>query len=602
MRAQRAKARRFAPYHAALGLLCVAGCNELLGLDPGIVRTNGGDAGEATGGALGESGAPGNGKAGFGGSRGGSTSGAGGSAADDGTGGSAGEGAGGSAGEGASGTGGSGPDAGASAGSGGSSRGVCSTNTECREQDFDWPHICRAGRCIDITNDYCDIVIGHEYLEPEPEPFIIGVIWLRQRPQSESIGRERRYWALRLALDEFRDSAASRGGIPINGVTRQPLMLVCSYPRDDLFDSYDIEHQLVDHLVETVGTPGILLLTDEVHYTASYALDEKNYDVLFLHPGGLTPEVAALDDDGRIWHMLGQDLDLAPIYVPLVERIEEHVNPAATRTRPTRLVMIVPSIGGFYGAQLPAPLSSTLRLNGRPVSEQLDENFFVIRQEPFVDVGARTAERAPDIVVNLVSSSFHPHIEAAVRERNAPLPFYVGPPFETGQRVMIPAMEKDPSLRKRFVGVGPAAAEETGMYRDYLARARSVAPADVDMRELENFYDLPYFLLYAAAAAGRSGEVNGHTLRDGMLRLIGGARHDIGPLEIPTILDILGNTDEKIGFYATMGAPNFDLDSGARIVPGSVWCVTEKYGLAYHQLRHDPATGELRGTFSCFDF
>ena len=161
----------------------------------------------------------------------------------------------------------------------------------------------------------------------------------------------------------------------------------------------------------------------------------------------------------------------------------------------------------------------------------------------------------------------------------------------------------DSSLRTRVVGVNVAAAEDPTMYNGYLTRARLLAPSIVNVEALENFYDSVYFLLYAATAAGTSGELGGRKLRDGMFRLLEGEPHKIGPAEIPTILDILTRDPQSsISFQATMGAPLFDLDTGARIVPGSIYCVREDQTFAYDVLRHNRQTGALYGTFPCFDF
>jgi hypothetical protein len=572
-------------------LLLSTGCNEVLGLDPGTPVATAGSAGEATGGALGAGGEVGTGGTTNGGS-GGSSGSSGSSGADAGQ---AGDHSGGTD-SGGTDTGGADNGGTSTGGSGGTPHGSCTTTTDCRDQGFDWPHICRRGTCIDITTEHCEFLVGSGAIQSEPEPFIIGVYWPTVEPTS--LAKSPRYWALRLAVEEFID----QGGIPIGGQRRLPLMLICTLtntpdPTRDL-------NAIMDHLTVTVGAPGVIMLSpaNQTIYPVRYVLQDQRRDVLFIHTSGPTSELENLADDGRLWHMLGTPRDLASIYVPLVERIEEHVNPAGTRTRPTRLVLIRPYDDTHFGAQIAAPLVDGLRINGASVAGQLDANYFQVI--PLGDrefVVATIAALEPDIVVDLDNIWFYPLIDAKARERGSRQPFYVVPPFVATSSEFLAAMT-DSSLRTRVVGVNVAAAEDSTMYNGYLTRARLLAPEVVNVEAMENFYDSVYFLLYAAAAAGTTGELTGSKLRDGMLRLLAGESRKIGPAEIPTILDILTrDSQSSISFQATMGDPLFDLDTEARIVPGSIFCVREDLTFAYDVLRHNRESGALYGTFPCFD-
>ncbi len=95
----------------------------------------------------------------------------------------------------------------------------------------------------------------------------------------------------------------------------------------------------------------------------------------------------------------------------------------------------------------------------------------------------------------------------------------------------------------------------------------------------ENFYDAPYFLMYAAAAAPPiSSEVRGQDLVDGMKRLIDmdGPQYRIGLNKIPSTLQAL--TNGSIRLDGTMGPPEFNPTTGSRTTAGSVWCA----GIDYH--------------------
>src|SRR5688572_18209273 len=114
-------------------LLVTAGCNEVLGLDPGTPAT-GGNAGEPMAGT-GAVGATGGTASGTGASGGATNAGTGATSGDAGQ-----------TGQGGAGRGGS--DSGGG-GTGGFTRGTCESNADCIAQGFDWPGVCRSGRCID---------------------------------------------------------------------------------------------------------------------------------------------------------------------------------------------------------------------------------------------------------------------------------------------------------------------------------------------------------------------------------------------------------------------------------------------------------------------
>ena len=585
-------------------LLALSGCNELLGLDAGKLGGNAGEAGEGASAEGGTSGA-----------MGGTSPSSGGTDATSGDGGRAGDGAGatsGDAGRAGDGTGGSAAGRGGNAGRGGSDAdnggtggfadGACGRNRDCIEQGFDWPGICQSGRCIDITTDDCNIVMGAEHLSTEIEPVIFGVLFTGLDPVN--IGRSAFYWDLQLAMDEF----VEEGGIPIGGVVRRPLLIACHGPANT--DPEWIARSL-DHLVDNVGVPGIVALTtpNELAFAAQRTLfGAKPHDVFFLHHSGTNANLANLDDGGRVWHMLGSDLDVAPTYVPLVERVEAKVNPLGTANRrPTRLVLLQPGGTFFFGARLWMPLDATLRINGALAHDQDQENYFVVSPEgrTWNDTFDAIAELNPDIVVDLSGNwDISYYLDQEMRSRSLPPPYYVVTGAVANDLDLIYLMYLDPTLRERVVGVNTAAAEDTTLYDAFMARAR-LLPTTVSLMGTENIYDPLYFLFYAAAAAGVDGTLDGTKLASAMKRLTHGERHDIGPAEIPTIFELLTDASEpdaSIAFYATMGAPDFDERTGARIVGGSVYCVRDDLSFASDVLRYDRMTQSLYGTFPCFDF
>jgi hypothetical protein len=91
-------------------------------------------------------------------------------------------------------------------------------------------------------------------------------------------------------------------------------------------------------------------------------------------------------------------------------------------------------------------------------------------------------------------------------------------------------------------------------------------------------------------------------MSQGMRRLITGPRRDIGPNGIDSVIERLSDPDAILSLYGTLGEPEYHLPTGARVAYGSVWCVDDDYDVVFDALRYDEYTGELSGTFPCFEF
>ena len=553
-------------------LVAAVACNEVLGLEPGRLGSSGG-------GSAGISGSPNQGGSA------GSTSGtsAGGASAMGGGGGARAGVAGqsGASGAGMGGEAGAAPD--------------CTSREECRQQGHEPPHLCLGGKCVDAKTSDCSLLIGGGDLEEEP---VLFGAFARFDPLL--VGNYPFYWNLVLAVSEFNE----RGGIPI-GRKRRVLLVLCHGPNDVSVTSME---RSVDHLVERLGIPSILMLTSvgDLEIAAGRAF-LQGQNVFMLHSNGATQRLLDLDDDGRVWHMLGSVTDMAPAYVPLVERVEVLINSGAPAgaVRPNRLVMAVPFGEDFR--ELENQLDGILRINGRPVADQIGEgNYLRLYQRGTLqEEAARIAEFEPDIVVNFIggSSSLLPMIDEEMRARGAPPPFYVLSFAASHSTPLESTVRADSDLRRRIVGANFAGATDSSVYDEYLARLRLLAPQVPNLEGTENYYDAAYFLLVSAAAASHDLPLDGRKIADGMKRLTQGARYDIGPgAGIDHIFDRLTSDPEAtLSLHGTLGAPEFDTRTGARISDASVWCFDQDANFVYDALRYNRVTRELEEYFPCFD-
>lgn len=465
----------------------------------------------------------------------------------------------------------------------------CSSNVDCQEQGFDWPHVCKRGACVDITTQQCKLMLGAETLPPSPEPVIFGAF---ARFEPHAIGTQAFYWSFYLAMSEF----IAHSGIPLGDTLHPPLMLLCHGPRSgDLGEM----NQTLDHLVDKVHVPAIMMVSSgrDVSYAARRLIQERGRDVLLIHHAGASDELVRLQDDGLVWHMLGSDAAVVKAYVPLIERLERLIR--RDGREPTRLA-ILDSQGSGGVSPL---LATTVRINGEVLASQLNENYYFIRPlGSYTDVGVSIAELAPDIIVDLSSGYLLSSIDKAFRERGLPLPYYVYSQDGFHSALILAAIREAPTLRSRVVGVKSASGPDSTSYERYLARVQVVAPSVVTMEGTGNIYDMAYLTLYAAVAGGNSEELNGSALRTGLMRLLTGERHDVGPEGIERAQEFLASDPEgTMSLYGTLGPPNFDPSTGARQTQGAVWCIDEEFSFSNDVLRYDESNDTLEGEFTCFE-
>jgi hypothetical protein len=127
------------------------------------------------------------------------------------------------------------------------------------------------------------------------------------------------------------------------------------------------------------------------------------------------------------------------------------------------------------------------------------------------------------------------------------------------------------------------------------------------LENMENFYDAPYFLLYAAAASNAE-QPGGADLARGMLRLLEGTPLAVGEEDIPAVLaELNAGPNASVALEGTLGPPDFDAQTGARKhTPSAAFCITgggdEALAYRHDALRYDPERDVLTGSFDCFPF
>jgi hypothetical protein len=461
------------------------------------------------------------------------------------------------------------------------------------------------GTCATITTPDCARILGDEWLndDPEAEPYIFGALTRIGELEDDPY-----YWNLKLAMQEF----SAHGRISIEGEERRPVLLVC-HGSPDVTDREPLWRGL-DQLIDGLGVSSILMLLASrpaLEDLVRRTWFDRQDDVFFLDLHGATRALKGYYpespdwDRGLLWHMQGDTDALAFPYVPLVERIEELVNPGASTgsaAEPTRLVVVTAFANEFDG-EIAAVLSdfeyeSPLRLNGMPVQAQLEQ----VRAVPYdtSDVGARIAEFEPHIVLDFGQRMML--AEEAFRDLGIPPPFYVLQPGT----FRIPGSFDDafvdyPSLRSRLVSLHHPFIGDPSLYQQYLDRLDASDAQDTpllgEVEEAVTVYDAVYFLIYSAVAGGRGGTGKAA----GFERLVVGPQRHIGPEGMASVLTRLANEADTLSLDGPAGNFGFDVPTGGRIAFANVWCIDSNNQFVTDALRYDHARLGFTGTLSCLD-
>jgi hypothetical protein len=191
-------------------------------------------------------------------------------------------------------------------------------------------------------------------------------------------------------------------------------------------------------------------------------------------------------------------------------------------------------------------------------------------------------------------------------------PYYILSPYNAGDLGIVLSWIRsastepnivDPDAAGRFLGVSAASAEDPTLQVEFETRL-SNAHDDQAIEDTGNYYDAVYFLTYAIRAADRPEGPSGPETAAAMRRLIEGERRDVGPAHIDEIFELLADPEKSIALHGTLGAPDFDPETGVRRATPSVFCFEMLQELVlthYDVLRFDRELGVFTGEYPCLD-
>jgi hypothetical protein len=485
----------------------------------------------------------------------------------------------------------------------------CTSNAQCIDAHEGAPYICQRGSCVSLTSDQCPFVIAGpeaaptEYLTKPGKPIIFGAYV----PIDVAMPETHPYTLnFRFALNEFMDGTLGGVGTP----ARPFVMVLCQSTNPDLTAS-------VSHLVDTLEVPSILAtLSSSNLKTVFDDVSTRERKVFLLGPLEADSALAAADDGGRMWHMLGPATDLIPTYGPLMNLVEKFMREKVRFLEPTdKLKVAVVHTDLTYSSDMANALASEVTINGSALNSSANKTLYYKRIEVKVDgipqpeTGVESAALAqfnPDIIISLGGTEFiDPMLISHQNGRTGGnSPFYVLSPRNAFDPTLKGGLffQTASYLEDLIAGVNYASVEDSTLYDTYLEAIQTAYPGQEGLESRENLYDAAYFMMYALAAANTTGaDFDGDDVVNGMKAITDpdGEPVTVGPgMNGMMFQKVLGQLKlgGKVALTGTLGPPDFNPLTGARKSPGSVWCVRKPKDVFFDKLRlveGPPATLKL---------
>ncbi len=480
------------------------------------------------------------------------------------------------------------------------------------------------------------------------EPIFIGAF--ATLPPTDPTGHPS-YLNFELAQEDF----AGAGGIPAGtgSALRMPIVVVCDLAAD--------VNVVMNHLVNEVGVRAVVAGLPPATLATTFSNvnlggDASAPPVFFMNPFGADSTLTSLTTNYLLWHMLGQPSDVAPAYAAFFPRVEAYLRSTTALGPTTPMKVATVTSNSIDTNDLASAVKSVLTWNGGASSTatQLSDcdagstycdvglehstlDGYALADIDVTDAVTTLVAYRPDVVISFACDEFMTLIETleipTASNPSPPTPFYLIGPFNVDSPYLLDWLPSvvgptvPDSKRERIAGINFASTPNnqvlSGYDTHFVSAFGSAAATDLGS---ENYYDAMYFTIYSLVAAGRPPALNGTQIGEGMSLLVNRlspSTFSVGPTDIGNVISALHNNGTTgISLVGTLGPPDFNLTTGARINEGDVYCVqrnppdagTVNSNPPYYlydvlRLGGDAGTasdggtagaGPLVGTFSCY--
>jgi hypothetical protein len=508
----------------------------------------------------------------------------------------------------------------------------CNSNADCKGLPMHPEVACNVDThtCLQLTSVDCPVVIG-DFTGTKAPPTFIGAFLVI--PPTAPLSHPT-YLNYNLALTEF---AKNTSGIVPAGVSdyRMPVAVGCSVEGDI--------DQAMMHLISDVHVPSIVAALPPAalsHVFTTYAAQDKN-DLFVINALAADSTLTALPTQGLLWHMLGQPSDNATAYAAFLPLVEAYIRKTAPwnlgNTAPLRVATVTANATATNN--LAKAVGDVLTWNGglNVTQNGANGNYLSVNISDSTLNGTALTDTAFNTSIQAAEQQlvmFQPHVVVSFASEELSkviqnleidwpgLPFYLLGPYNQGSQLLQTTVKglQDPYANKRFAGIGVASTTDVQVLNTYEAAFLGLYGNSASgALGAENEYDAMYFAVYSLVAAGRIPNVTGDAISLGMQKLISltSPSYTVGPADMGNIQQALG-TRGNIDLIGTLGPPDFDRQTGARIGQGDVYCIDHKpdagvgagvvYPYDYDVLRLISPDGggavdggsPFQGTFPCY--
>jgi hypothetical protein len=506
----------------------------------------------------------------------------------------------------------------------------CSSDQQCSDRNGDLPFTCRPSdhTCQPLETAECRVVHPRTWLDPHA--VFLGSYTVLPEADSENSDL---VWDYELAVDEFND----HGGLPdTQGILHTLVMVICNSDPAKAASDPEFLVRSLDHLTDVVGVASIVADLPSKDLISAYERTKsRGKDVLFLSPGPADNDLAHLDDNGRVWSMLGLPIDLAPAYKALLERTEKYIRAQDPDVQALRVALVKSGdineprheqlselLDALTATSDGEPHPNSLEFNGQDLAANAAAQNYRELTLNASDGSAATVAHdildfAPHVVISMAGPPVthfdtDPSLDGVIDtvESNSTdrrYPFFILSPVNASAWVDVATTiqsiaQRYPDIHRRFLGIDVATADDPTLYYQYLDRLRSPPAHRLAKEHTENYYDPVYYLTYAMYRTGVDRSLTGEHVLAGLLSTFAGARYDVGPDPIPTVFSALAPQEPalSIELVGTMGEPSFDHLTGTRVNRAALYCFPEPPSFDVHQQVQVYVGGTWQGNFDCF--
>jgi hypothetical protein len=438
--------------------------------------------------------------------------------------------------------------------------------------------------CVQLTTDQCPVVLGDYQYSKNVAPVVIGAFSILPSTGGDLTSNPctRNYL---LAIDEFTSGGS---GIPAGpgGKLRMPVVVVCNITSS----AVDLS---MHHLTGDLNVPAVISALDSADLRVLFS----NYgygtsaNVFVVNTFGADSTLTSLPRGQQFWHMLGLPGDTAPAYEPLLSRVEGYVRnngPWNLGSGGTLKVSTVTANATVLN-DLALAVSPTLSWNNGHDQAISGDTAFDAETIPDSVLNGATMPNIssaaagilafqPHVVVSFASDEFVTLLQTVELQwpSSVPRPVWILSSYNFEYQPLLSWINFDSTKLDRVVGVNFASTTETQVLSQYdsdFLAANPGLPTDYN-----NCYDATYFAVDSLVAASplTTRPFTGDLLGQGMLRLIAPAAtpYDMGPTGVNGVSSALsGTSSASIKLVGTLGDPQFNTNTGARVGQGDVYCI-----------------------------